>query len=299
MTVPSISIVIAYYERPIQLRNTLYSFVEHSYGRNVEVVVVDDGSTSDEATIPDFSFSFELKILKMPADKKWYKNSCVPYNCGFINASGSVILLQNAECFHYDNIVKHALEHANDNNYLSYACYSLNSESTSSLTSSIAAGKGLEGVDFKYSKPIRDGGEGWYNHSKHNPVGYHFCAAITMKNLRRLGGFDEKYARGIGYDDNEFLHRVQKLPLSIEIVDSAVVLHQHHYTETLLGSRLGKYYDRNRLLYEVYTLDNRKSRGYLKFVLMFYVLNIPRLKRLLIVFKRLSVQLLHLVQRRK
>lgn len=42
---------------------------------------------------------------------------------------------------------------------------------------------------------IGDGLDCWYNHSVTNPKGYHFCSAITRKNLYDLGGFDERFAR--------------------------------------------------------------------------------------------------------
>ena len=43
----------------------------------------------------------------------------------------------------------------------------------------------------------------WYNHPIARPVHYHFCAAIMNDNLKLLGGFNEEFAKGHSFDDNE------------------------------------------------------------------------------------------------
>ena len=46
-----------------------------------------------------------------------------------------------------------------------------------------------------------------------------------------MGGFDERYAKGIAFDDNEILLRIKRKGLTINIVDDPFVVHQHHYSE--------------------------------------------------------------------
>ena len=67
-----------------------------------------------------------------------------------------------------------------------------------------------------------------YNHSKYNPNAFHFCSAITRKDLDDLGGFDERYANGIGYDDMDLIARIRRKGMKVEIVDSPFVVHQAH-----------------------------------------------------------------------
>ncbi len=286
MSAPSLSIVMTYFERFRQLMNTLYSFKWHGYGKDVEVVVVDDGSCAEPAAPPSFSFDFSLRILRIPPEEKWYKNACVPFNHGFQAAIGQVGLFQNAECLHYTNVVRHALEHVTDENYLSYACYSLDGAATSSLAQEMTTESFWREFPFSTEKPTGDGANGWYNHSQINPVGYHFCAGITSENLRRLGGFDERYARGVAFDDNEMLHRIKGLPLEVKIVDEAIVLHQFHYTRELLELRSGDHYERNKLLYKYYTLGGRTSFGYFQFWLMFNIFSRRKFRRFLSKAKR-------------
>ena len=46
----------------------------------------------------------------------------------------------------------------------------------------------------------------------------------------RLNGFDERYAEGIGYDDDELIIRIQRLGLNLIIEDNVSVIHQYHGT---------------------------------------------------------------------
>ena len=286
MSTPLVSIVMTYFERAAQLRNTLYSFRKHSYAKDVEVIIVDDGSVKELASIPSFSFDFRLSIIRIPPKQKWYRNPCIPFNVGFKAATGEIILIQNAECIHYSNIALHAARNVNDRNYLSYACYSLDRATTSTLWNTMEKGDFFTGFSFSSEKTIGDGANGWYNHSEIRPVGYHFCAAITRKNLERLGGFDERYARGIGWDDNEILYRIRQMPLEVIIVDESIVLHQFHYAKEHSEARSNDYGDRNRLLFEKFTTNGSKLSGYGKFVLAFFFFKLKRLRKPLSIIKK-------------
>jgi GT2 family glycosyltransferase len=68
----------------------------------------------------------------------------------------------------------------------------------------------------------------WYNHIVHRPASYHFTTAITRNNLIELNGFDERYAAGFNYDDDEFIQRIKKQGLHIQFVDEPWVIHQYH-----------------------------------------------------------------------
>jgi glycosyltransferase involved in cell wall biosynthesis len=272
-----VSIVMTYYERAEQFKNTLRSFIDHGYGENIEVVVVDDGSVLQKAQSPDFTYNFKLRIVYLRPENKWYSNPCVPFNKGFSEAVGDIVIVQNAECLHKDNIVKHALAHVNEKNYLSYACYSINKEKTGKLSRSVDLLSSVAEIPVQYSKPLDDGRDGWYNHSRINPVAYHFCSALSKNNLSRLGGFDERYARGIAYDDNEFLERIRRLPLDVSIVDEAVVVHQYHYTNKMIDRRTIELLNKNKLLFETYTKKGGNSKDYVLFLVCYNVLR-PVLK---------------------
>jgi GT2 family glycosyltransferase len=239
------SIVMTAYNRQQQLDRTLESFKHHKYSSDVEVIIVDDGSYEPVTLENLVGNEFIVRLVRIDQASKWYINPCVPFNIGLKQARGEAVIIQNAECLHKDNLIDYLdlsttiLSSA----YLSFACYSLDEIQSSSL--------GLQEFNnFNKTSAGMDGSSGWYNHSIYRPAGYHFCAAIKRKNLVNIGYFDETYAMGVAFDDDEFLYRVRK-NLDFRIVDDYVVLHQWHYS----GGNPHKpnLFLRNRVLFRFYT----------------------------------------------
>ena len=212
-----ISIVTGYYNRVDLFMNTLKT-IEKSEIKDIEVIAVDDGSSDEhrlEGIVERFPF---LKIIRVEPENKWWVNPCVTFNKGFKEANGDIILIQNPECKHVGDVLKKVSE-LKKGEYMNFACYSIDENTTygsqpNLITNSRAAN--------------HDGDNAWYNHSVFRPVGYHFSSAIHKDDLTELGGFDERYALGIGYDDNEFLHRIKKMGLKFTSVDDPFVIHQWH-----------------------------------------------------------------------
>jgi GT2 family glycosyltransferase len=227
-----ISIVSAYHNRRDLLINTLKTI--NTTSGDVEYIVVDDCS-SEEHRIEDLVEVFPfLKVIRLEKEDKWYVNPCVVFNKGFKEAKGDVIILQNPECLHVGDIIGKALQ-VKDDEYLSFGCYSIDQNKTKSISEHLINTTNVEEtllsvVEPNYSPVSSDGDNGWYNHSLLRPVGYHFCSSITRKNLEELGGFDERFAHGIAYDDNEILLRIRRKGLQIKIINKPFVVHQWHYT---------------------------------------------------------------------
>jgi hypothetical protein len=227
-----IVVVITYKDRPYQLNRTLLSF--NNSKSDFRVVVVDDNSLN-EIELP--RIKYPIDVIKL-TDKNWV--NCEPVlNYGIIKAieyKPDILLMQNAECQHIGDVIEHA-SHVTDDNYYSFACFSLSREST-----------------YQNKMPInhigasKDGQDAWYNHSIYRPVAYDFCAAITVSNMIRLNGYDERLSAGWGYGDNYFLERIKMMGLRIEIIDSPFVCHQWHYNMTPPENR-AELIERNRILY--------------------------------------------------
>lgn len=235
-----VSVVATYYNRRELLINTLNSI---NTDKEFEFIVVDDAS-DDNNKIEDLEekYSF-LKVIRLEKEHKNHINPCVPFNIGFKKAKYENIILQNAECYHVGDIIGYVLENLTQDNYLTFSCYSLSEEQTEKMKQ--------ETPTLINKGATYDGESSWYNHIIYRPVYYHFCSAITKKNLiDNLGGFDEKYKDGIGYDDNELLSRIDRLGLNKKMIDYPFVYHQWHYTNPNNNPIL---MDKNRKLFQEYT----------------------------------------------
>jgi len=223
-----ISIVVAYINRKKLLYQTLKSIAKTKY-LDFEMIVVDDCSVPEER-IEDFLPLFPfLKVIRLEPEDKWYTNTCVQYNIGFREAQGDIIIIQNAECLHVHDVISYLSEQVNDSNYVTISAYATSQEITKNLPLIIDNPNFLS---YFKSLPqhITTGIIGWYNHSIYRPYYFHFCSGITRKNLDALGGFDERYAYGTAYEDNEFVERIKRMRLKMVIVDEVSVIHQWHPT---------------------------------------------------------------------
>ena len=123
------SIVMSYNNRKPQLIRTLKSIELSERIDEVEVIIVNDGS-DDNHNLNDIEkdFKFPIKVITIEKKDKWYTNPCVPYNIGFKEVLGNVVIIQNPECLHVGDIIKYVDYNMGDDNYLSFSTYSLNYE---------------------------------------------------------------------------------------------------------------------------------------------------------------------------
>lgn len=231
-----VSIVMTYYNRLNDLKVTLQTIAKTKYD-NFEVVVVDDGSEDSQRCEGLVNcYGFNIKVLRINKEEKTWTNPCIPFNKGFRQATGNIVIIQNPECLHVGDVISHAANNITEKNYLTFSCYSINAGITDQLHK-IGDGAGYIGrikdlvVPYMKSHPAISDFLGWYNHPHFRPCAYHFCSAITKKNLDELGGFDERYAPGYGFDDNELLARIKRKGLAVKIVppeSEVYAIHQFH-----------------------------------------------------------------------
>ncbi len=258
-----ISVVTAYYNRKKLFTRTLNSMIPY-YGKvDFEVIAVDDGSDELER-LEDLQIDFPfLRIIRLEKENKWYKNPCIPFNTGFSEIKGDKVIIQNPECYHFGPILEYVDVHLKENDYLSFGCFSLDKESTN-LEELIFNQNYIQQLIIENNQAfLKNGDLGWYNHSEFRPEAYHFCAAMTKVDLYDLGGFDERYAKGVGYDDDEFIWRIKAKRMKINFIDNVIVLHQNHYnysenkekTEEIL-KQIRNSYKRNKKIFEEITLKS-------------------------------------------
>jgi glycosyltransferase involved in cell wall biosynthesis len=259
-----ISIVTAYYNRKQLFFNTLKSIENYSSKEDIEIIAIDDASNENER-IEDFidKINLDLKVVRIEQKDKWWINPSIPFNKGFKIATGDVIVIQNPECVHFGNIIKSIKENIQDNTYLNFGCYSIDEKLTSKFSYIINKDFDLSKLKY-YLEPMqtrgitKDGETAWYNHSKYRPHQLHFCSAISKKDLFELGGFDERYANGIAFDDNEFLQRIKRKKMMIKMIDDPFTIHQFH-GNTNYTSKID-FFNKNRDIYLNYTMRENKIK---------------------------------------
>jgi len=208
------SIVMTYFNRRKQLLNTLETI--KYFGGDYEIWVVDDGSSERIDDIPG------IHLIRIePEDKKWV-NPCIPFNIGFAHAEGDCIIIQNPECLYTGDILKYASK-IKKGQMLSFGAYSLDRDLQGELLP-----EQLKKMIMNEPQKCQFNHSGWYNHSVHRPAGFHFCNAILRGDLEAIGGFDERYANGIGFDDNDLVERIKRNGMNISIIDDPFVIHQKH-----------------------------------------------------------------------
>jgi len=255
-----ISVVTAYYNRKKLFTRTLNSMLPYHGKIDFEVIVVDDGSDESER-LEDLQADFPfLRVIRLEKQNKWYKNPCIPFNIGFSEIKGDKVIIQNPECYHFGSILEYVATHLKENDYLSFGCFSLDKLHTDDEVLFYDRNN-IQQLIFNNNRSfVTDGDLGWYNHSVIRPEAFHFCSALMANDLFDLGGFDERYAKGVGYDDDELIWRIRNKKMNIKFIDDQIVLHQNHYIEpdnvVEANKKRFESYKRNKLIFEQITKCN-------------------------------------------
>jgi glycosyltransferase involved in cell wall biosynthesis len=232
-----ISICMAYRNRISQFTHALKT-IRASKCSDYEIIIVDDAS-NDNHRIDDLVKEYSCQLIRIePEDKKWY-NPCIPYNIAFKHARGDKIIIQNPECAHVGDILSFVESNLTDSTYFSFSCLSLPEDLTNKCYQStpeqfkdeiLAITSGVSHMS------TYDGDLGWYNHSQFAPRGLHFCSAIMAKDLEETGGFDERFAQGYNFDDNELAVRIYNTEgMRMFFIDDPMVVHLNHYADCNTG----------------------------------------------------------------
>lgn len=208
------SILMPYYDRIKQFESTLESYRHHYGGRkDWELIVVQDPKERPDTTVKLLGKFYDLPAILMAGQGNG-NNPAVLYNQGAEWARGKVIVLTSPEIFHVSNVLSRLDEMSFQGSYFACSC--------------------AAAVDWSVEK--RNGGfprlvwtpDKWYQHGKYRPAYYHFCTALLREDWKRVGGFDEEYAKGVGYDDNDFRNRVLRAGLRPLPLDDVLTIHLPH-----------------------------------------------------------------------
>lgn len=122
-------------------------------------------------------------------DRESYSPS-IRYNYGVQHAWGDVLILSCPEIYHTEDIISYLKGKDLKNSYYVFDCAAVQYVSDNT-----------NGINVRFIR--------WYQHHEYCDRGLNFLSVISKENYERIGGFDEEYAKGLGYEDNNFLARVK------------------------------------------------------------------------------------------
>jgi len=200
-----IAVIIPAYNAGKYIRSTIESiFKQKGFAKNVEIIVVDDGSTDNTASI----------VKEYPVTYKHQKNSgpAKARNTGWKNSKAEFIFFCDADCFAGDlwlSVMYNSFKKGIDVVAGSYAL----KERPSLLEKCIH--REIFCRHLKMPEYIKVFGS--YN------------VAMRRKVLTDVGGFNENYRRASG-EDNDLSYRIIKAGYGIYFQKDAKVTHGHNET---------------------------------------------------------------------
>lgn len=206
------SVLIPFYNREKEFRLAISSYA-HWYGErfDYEILLGVDVKNLDRRglfEIVDENPKIKFRIFETGSHSCYVPGPAFNYLAG--KASGNILLLTNPETVHLTNVLG-GIPDSIDGQYFVFSCEAGYVDDFS-----------LRHPNIKYRHYM------WYQHGTHNNRLLHFCSAISKKQYLDIGGFDEAYSVGIGYDDNDFLQKVVSGGICPVAVDSEVALHIEH-----------------------------------------------------------------------
>jgi len=230
------SVLMPYHDRAKEFRNTLLSFRHHYAGRDdYEVVVVEDLKDVNSHRLHDALLSTLREFMDIPVvvypSPSGCSNPSPAFNFGAGKCGGEFILLTNPEVMHHADVLS-GLDgefEADPGVYVVCGCRDV------AVTSSAGEYPSLQYNDGQ-----------WLVHTRHNHRRLHFCTALSAGTYRKVGGFDEEYAKGVGYDDDDFRNQVEAARVRFSDRDDLLTLHQAHARSYAISDAL---WDVNRQYY--------------------------------------------------
>ena len=212
-----LSICMTHFNRKNQLLNTLQSIQNQQISNELfEIIIVDDVSKTP-LVYDDFKdFDLDIKLVTIQTNNKWWVNPCIGFNAAFNFIHGKRTIIQNAECYHGTDIIQYVLNNLKPNEYIAMSALNITEEATVNINK-----------DTSPTDIVIQGAE-WYCHSIHRPKAFNFCAALYTEDLLTSGGFDNRFAEGIWFDDDALLEALEKHGVECKIEDSQLVFHQYH-----------------------------------------------------------------------
>lgn len=195
-----ISLILPYWNRQAAADKALALIAKHYDGIDLEVVVVDDGDPRPFQRPPIAPKN--LLVLRLPEKREPF-SPVTSWNHGVAKASGDIIVLSCIEILHENPVIEQMAEEVRRLGPHGYV---------------VAAAWCPEQRAWHCHSSIRvpDCPPG---------VGIGFCSALHRSLYLEVGGFEEIYRGGAGYEDRDFIRKMLKFGARFSMRDDLVVIH--------------------------------------------------------------------------
>jgi|GEM_PF-2699338 len=200
-----LSLIWPYWQREAVTDKACHLLAQHYADLDMELIIVDDGNA---LPYQPPAMPFRVQVVRLP-QKSGPLNPCVPLNRGVAAAHGDIIGLSCPDHLHTTPILRQMIAELGDD-----------------------PKKYVLAAAWHAEKQV------WHCHSTRNrpndgdvgsmlPKGadYHFMAIMHRSLWDDTGGFDEDYRDGAGYDDPDFVMRLQHAGAKFCMRDDLVVEH--------------------------------------------------------------------------
>lgn len=200
-----LSLIWPYWQREAVTDRACALLAKHYADLDMELIIVDDGNALPYRP-PEMPF--KVTVVRLPR-KSGPLNPCVPLNRGAAVAEGSILGFSCPDHLHTTPILQQMLDELGDDEQ-----------------------KYVLAAAWHAEKQV------WHCHSTRNrpddgdvgsmlPKGadYHFMSILHRALWEKTGGFDEDYRDGAGYDDPDFVLRLQRAGARFCMRDDLVVEH--------------------------------------------------------------------------
>jgi hypothetical protein len=191
-----ISLILPYWDRQ-EAANEALALLDKTYqGMDLELVIVNDGG---DFVLP--KLSLKTTVVDLPK-KSEPKCPCTAWNAGVEAASGFYVVLSCIEILHERPVLQSMASELDSLGPMGYV---------------LAAAWCPEG--------------GWHCHSSvpvptcPSGTGIAFCGMLRKALFQKVGGFDEEYREGAGYEDRDLINRLFAFGAKFVIRDDLIVTH--------------------------------------------------------------------------
>jgi GT2 family glycosyltransferase len=139
-----------------------------------------------------------------------------------------VILINNADCLHLGNIISYVFDNFKPKTYLTFAAYK-----GMALPDGIFDNLDWNNLDNVLGLIDHTDKDSWHFNTALFPQTESlsfipYSAAISREDMELLSGYDERFNKGVGFEDSDLCVRIKNLGLKMIAVSNPFCVHQKH-----------------------------------------------------------------------